>query len=270
MNANQDRAWAAVRQAPALGMSTLGTRSDPWSEWARAVLTMSVGDYAGAFDILEPLTKCDSAEVAGLACARIAAGLRQIDEHPLAVAWDDKAMAAAGQAVLDGIVGRAADQVGVGDAAGAAGFLAGAPARCRTMRDDIRVAWVACEISLLKGQYRIAAAHGERAHKVSAAMGSPRHLVKSMLFWAAADRAAVPTGSEAVAFALLHRGYNRARALSLRPVLWPLVAVLGDEASPEQLRVAGQAVTYLCDHLPAGLGADWANRPDIVDLRNRA
>lgn len=263
-----------MRQAPAMGIATLGARTDPWSEWARAVLTMSVGDYRSAFDLLEPLAKCDDSEVAGLAGARIAAGLRQIDEHALAVSWDDKAMQSCGQAVLDGVIGRAADQVGVGDAAGAARYLAGAPSRCRTMRDDVRVAWVACEISLLKGQYRVAAAHGERAHKVSTAMGSPRHLVKSSLFWAAADRAAAATvdatTSEALWFGLLHRGYSRARALSLRPLLWPLVAVLGEEASPEQRRAAGQAVAYLCDHLPPGLGETWATRADIAELRGLA
>lgn len=254
-----------------MGLSTVGGRTDPWSEWARAVLVMSTGDLCAAFDILEPLAKSDDREIAGLACARIASGLRQIDEHDAAVGWDEKAMAAEGQAVLDGIIGRAADQVGAGDAAGAARFLAQAQPRCRTMRDDVRVAWVACEIGLLKGQYRVAAAHGERAHKVSVAMGSPRHVVKSMLFWAAADHAAAaavePAASNDPFFALLHRGYARARALSLRPLLWPMVAILGDDASAEQRQVAGHAVAFIGDHLPPGRGLRWSDRRDITALR---
>ena len=259
-----------------MGLSTVGGRSDPWSEWARAVLVMSVGDLCGAFDLLEPLAKSDDREVAGLACARIASGLRQIDEHAAAVGWDEKAMGAEGQAVLDGLIGRAADQVGAGDAVGAARFLAEAQPRCRTMRDDVRVAWVACEISLMKGQYRVAAAHGERAHKVSVAMGSPRHIVKSQLFWAATDHAAAtaaptePTASNDPFFSLLHRGYARARALSLRPLLWPMVSVLGEDASDEQRQVAGQAVGYICDHLPPGRGMRWSDREDIVSLRRSA
>lgn len=258
-----------------MGLSTVGGRTDPWSEWARAVLIMSLGDLCGAFDLLEPLAKSDDREVAGLACARLASGLRQIDEHDAAVGWDEQAMAADGQAVIDGIIGRAADQVGAGDAPGAARFLTEAQPRCRTMRDDVRVAWVACEISLMKGQYRLAAAHGERAHKVSVAMGSPRHIVKSMLFWAAADRAAAaaapaePTSNDPY-FTLLHRGYARARALSLRPLLWPMVSVLGEDASAEQRQVAGQAVGYICDHLPPGWGMRWSAREDIAALRRAA
>lgn len=258
MTGHQERAWAAIRQAPQLGLSTIGGRTDPWSQWATAVLIMSTGDFREAFRILEPLIAAGD-EVGGLAAARIASGLRQMDEHAEAVAWDDRAMAVGGQALVDGLIGRAADAVGAADPASAAGYLATAARGARQLRDQVRVSWVACEISLLKGHAQIATAHAERAHKMSVTMGSPRHIVKSTLFWAASARDL----NERVALDLLHRGYTRAKALALRPLLWPMVAVLGDLASPEQRAVAGHAVEYIRAHLPPGHGSGWSRREDL-------
>ncbi len=262
MTGDRDRAWAAMRQSPQQGLATIGSRRDPWSDWARGVLAMATGTFDRSFDILMPLCEIGG-EVAGLACARIASGLRQIDEHAAAVDWDERAVAGEGQAVTDGLIGRAADAVGAGDQRLAAHQLSRAHRRVGQMRDEVRVAWVACEISLLKGHFAVAAAHAERSHRLSKTMGSPRHVVKSALFWAAAVR---PLDHD-LAFELLDRAYGRAKGLALRPLLWPLVAVLGDEASREQRVEAGQAVRYIHTHLPPGYGGNWAQRADIAELR---
>lgn len=262
MSSDRDRAWAAMRQSPQQGLAVIGSRRDPWSNWARGVLTMATGGFDTSFDILMPL--CDiGGEVAGLSCARIASGLRQIDEHDTAIDWDLRAVGGEGQAVTDGLIGRAADAVGASDPSLAAQHLSRAHRRVAQMRDEVRVAWVACEISLLKGHFAVAAAHAARSHRLSVSMGSPRHVVKSILFWAAAVRPLDPD----LAFGLLHRGYGRAKSLSLRPLLWPLVAVLGDEASRDQRVEAGQAVRYIQAHLPSGFGGEWAQRADIADFR---
>ncbi len=223
---------------------------------------MATGAFDESFDLLMPVCEMGG-EVAGLSCARIASGLRQIDEHAVAVDWDRRAIHGEGQSVTDGLIGRAADAVGAGDPTSAAHYLFRAHRRVTQMRDEVRVAWVACEISLLKGHFAVAAAHAARSHRLSLAMSSPRHVVKSILFWAASVRPLDP----GLAVDLVHRGYGRAQSLSLRPLLWPMVAVLGDQASPEQRVEAGHAVRYIQAHLPGHYGAGWAQRADIVEWR---
>ena len=262
---SREIAWAAVTQAPQVALSTVSGRTDPWSRWAEAVVTLALGDYRGAFDALHPLCERDD-EVGGLACARIASGLRQIDEHEAAVDWDERAIAAGGRATNDGLVGRAADAVGMSDPDLAASYLGAGRERAVDLRDEIRVAWVAEEICLLKGQYPLALAHGERAHRLSLALGSPRHIVKSALFASAAGRATGAAGT----VALLGVAFSRAQALALRPMLWPIVTVLADDATPAQRVAAGQAVRYLHDHLPPGFGSAWTGRSDIGTLRHTA
>jgi hypothetical protein len=61
-------------------------------------------------------------------------------------------------------------------------------------------------------------------------MGSSRHIVKSSLFWAAALRADQPQR----AVDLLAGVFDQAVVMSLRPLIWPIVTVLGDRATPQQ------------------------------------
>lgn len=262
---SRDLAWTAVTRAPQVALATVADRPDPWSRWASAVSTMAVGDYASAMAALLPLTDRDD-EVGGLACARIAAGLRQIDEHASAVSWDERAMQSVGRAVTDGLIGRAADAVGLADPAVAAEHLGAARERAAGLRDEIRVSWVAEEICLLNDQYHLALAHGERAHRLALSLGSPRHIVKSALFVGAAGRATGAAGT----VGLLNVAYGRAEALALRPLLWPIVTVLGEDASPDQWTAAGRAVRYIHGHLPDGYGARWAGRADIGTLHRSA
>ncbi len=263
MTAPRAAAWRACRRAPRAGLADLADRDDPWATWARAVLVMSCGDYGGAIAPLESLADQGDPELAGLACARIASGLRQIDEHAAAVAWDERAMATAGSAVTDGLVGRAADAVGAGAPDTAARFLAQARARATGDRDHIRIAWVACEIALLGGRPRHASDHADRALDLSRHLGSPRHIAKSTLFAAAARHGTDPLAARQ----LLAGGWEEVRDLHLRPLLWPMVLLLGSAATPPQRTAAAEAVTFIGAHLPPGAGAVWRARGDVARLR---
>ena len=257
-----ESAWAATFQAPRAGLARLGPAEDPWALWARGVLLQAGGDYAAAFGLWEPLTAAGD-ELAGLAAARMASGLRQLDEHAAAVAWDDLAQAAPGRAVTDGLIGRAADAVGIGDAATAAEFLAQARRLVGHPRDQIRVAWVACEIELLTGHAAAAAAEADRALETARHLSWPRHQAKSALFLGASLRHSEPER----AIPLLHEVASQAEQLSLRPLLWPAVLVLGDAATDSERRCAGRAVRVIESRLPAGVGSRWVVRADVAQLR---
>lgn len=259
-----ESAWAATFQAPRAGLARLGPAEDPWARWARGVLLQAGGDYAAAFGLWEPLTAAGD-ELAGLAAARMASGLRQLDEHAAAVPCDDLAQAAPGRAVTDGLIGRAADAVGIGDAATAAEFLAQARRLVGHPRDQIRVAWVACEIELLTGHAAAAAAAAEadRALETARHLSWPRHQAKSALFLGASLRHSEPER----AIPLLHEVASQAEQLSLRPLLWPAVLVLGDAATDSERRCAGRAVRVIESRLPAGVGSRWVVRADVAQLR---
>lgn len=254
-------AWAATFQAPRAGLARLGSAEDPWTRWARGVLLQASGDYATAFRLWEPMTTAGG-ELAGLAAARMASGLRQLDDHAAAVPWDDLAQAAPGRAVTDGLIGRAADAVGLGDEEVAAEFLARARRLVGHPRDQIRVAWVACEIDLLSDRPAAAAAEADRALGLARNMVWPRHQAKSALFLGAALRHSDPER----AIPLLHEVASEAEQLSLRPLVWPVVLVLGDEATAAERRWAHRAVRVIESQLPAGVGGGWAARADIAQL----
>jgi hypothetical protein len=263
----EQQAWAATFAPPLVGLAELAELAEladaegPWGRWARGVLLQAGGDYATAFALWEPLTTTRG-ELAGLAAARLASGLRQLDEHLAATQWDDRAITAPGRAATDGLIGRAADAVGVGDAVAAAQFLARARERADGERDQIRVSWVACEIDLLRGRPRSAADHASRAHDIATDLAWPRHQIKSALFLGAALRHHDP----ARATRLLHHTAMRAEQLSLLPLVWPTVLVLGDEATTIEHQWAAHAVQVIESQLPGGVGRSWAERGDIAHL----
>lgn len=257
-------AWRAVAQSPATGLAELGLQDDPWAQWARGVLAVAVGDYRSAFEVLLPLaTTPADRELTGLAMARVAAGLRQLDEHQQARGWDQRATRTSGQAVIDGFVGLAADAVGASDPASAAGHLSRAEGLAVTVRDHIRISWVLVEIALLESRFGDAAEHGQRSTRLAEQWGSVRHIVKSRLFWGAALDAREPASAADV----LAPAYDLALAAQLRPLLWPIVAILGERATETQRHAAGEAVRYILGHLPPGHGLTWAARADIERWR---
>lgn len=249
----QPRAWRAVQLAPQAGLELLGTAGDDWSTWARGVIQLALGDFATAFGLLQ-LVAAKPGEAGGLASAKIASGLRQLDEHEAAVAWDTRARGGEGRAVPDGLIGLAADAVGRADPHAAAAYLAQARGVADGWRDEVRMAWVATEIALLQG--RDAVPPAEQAYAWSAAQGSPRHRVKSGLFLAAALQASNPSRATVTARGAL----VEAGELALAPFVWPLVAVLADEATPAELVAGADAVRFIAARLPPGHGAAWLAR----------
>lgn len=249
-------AWQALSVAPAAGFALLdqaSDQSDPWLCWARGALLLAVGELRQAFAELQDVAARDG-EVAGLAAAKVASGLRQLDEHDAAVGWDQLAVAAGGAALVDGLVGLAADAVGRGAAREAADQLAGVVPFAAGWRDQVRVAWVETEVALLDG--RDAAIPARRAFDLSVARQSPRHVVKSRLFLAAAIGGTRPV--EAVELA--RPGLADALALGLAPFVWPFVSVLGADATTAERAAAAEAVRFLATRLPPRHGGAWLRR----------
>lgn len=255
----QQRAWQAVRLAPRAGLLLLGTAGDDWSTWARGVIQLAMGEYAQSFELLRRVAAKDG-EVSGMAAAKIGSGLRQLDEHDAAAAWDERARDSTGRAVVDGWIGLAADAVGRADHVGATEYLTAAGRLANGWRDDVRMAWVATEIALLRGHD--ASAPATQAYEWSVAHRSPRHRVKSSLFLAAALRGSDPERATALARA----GLVSARELELAPFVWPLVAVLGDQASPAEHAAAAEAVHFISARLPAGHGTAWLTRMQATTM----
>lgn len=252
-------AWRAIAVSPSAGRQMLATDSDPWTEWARAVCTMAMGDYAGAFHRLRPIA-AEATEVAGLAAAALASGLRQLDEHAAAVAWDERAMAGPAAARLDGLIGRAADDVGLLDPGAAAGWLQLAEPLQVTWRDRIRYHWVATEVALSLGELSGAVVAADRALAAARRTGSPRHLLKSALF-----RAVCEVQTE-VRVRQVREVLDAAEVMSLPPLVWPAVVVIGDRARPREQRAGAEATAFIRDHLPPGVGGGWLARSDVSGL----
>jgi hypothetical protein len=213
---------------------------------------MAMGDYAGAFSRLRPMAG-DHGELAGLAAAALASGLRQLGDHRLAVPFDDLAIASCGAGRVDGLIGAAADRVGMGDAAAATEALRRARSEAAWWRDEVRCDWVATEIALLTDVPQDAVVAAERAAACAAAAESIRHDVKSRLFLAVARRVAEPGGAGPI----LHQVVRDSRRHHLRPLLWPAVSVLGAAATADEAAASRAAVGYIAGHRPAGVGAGW-------------
>lgn len=259
MNARQ-RALASLRLDPVAASAALDGFDDAWSRWGRGVVLMAVGSYREAFAIFAPLADAEDGELAGLAAAALASGLRQLDEHLAAVGWDDRALVSEGVARVDGWIGRAADEVGRGRADRAAAYLGRADEDSGGgWRDRTRLGWVRTEIALLRGDLAGAEAHACGAVEAASAAGSPRHLAKSRLFLAVVRRSA----QHKAAVAELRAALAQSAAMRLRPLMWPAVVVLGDDATLRERHAGAEAVRHIAAHLPDGYGLGWRDRSDV-------
>jgi hypothetical protein len=217
---------------------------------------MARGDYRQAFSVLAEVVQSDDEEAAGLAWATIASGYRQLGVHSQAVANDERAISAGGIATLDGLVGRAADEIGLGQGNLSREYLSQArdllpQVHEQTRRGLTRINWVESELALLNG--RSAAQTASEAVENARLLRSPRHLLKSQLIqgvaWQVADD---PRGNVQVAEVL-----RSAHALGITTLVWPAALSLGIELSTGMASMAATAVVSISDHLPAGLGDEW-------------
>ncbi len=263
----EQQAWQAISSSPLEVLSRSTGLTDPWSRWTNAVCYMSIGDYRKAHTGLQSIHRIgpavdareltDVSELEGLVSAAIASGLRQLGEHGPAVRYDLIACSGSGAARVDGCIGLAADYVGLGQLDRAAAALAEATHILDGWRDRVRYHWVNAEVALLADETAAAICHAEAA--TAEAADSPRHLAKSLLFLGVAKNTHdAPVGDEQ-----LTESIDLSESLQLRPLLWPAVRVLGKRASTEQRMSADEALFYIADRLPEGLGSRWDGR-DLV------
>ena len=215
------------------GRTDLPPATTAVESWHRAVALGGQGHYARAHTELDRLAGLPGvdARLRSLAANTRASWWRQLGWHRRAARWDGSALRLAGcggparHADVDALVGLAADALGQGRLALAAGLLD----RGRSdeadevtgedfdaLRVRIRWHWVAAEIAMAGGHAPAAVAAAQRSVELADGGPSVRHQVKSQLVRAAAgvvagDRDAV----DAVA-----RVHQRCVGCGLLPLQW--------------------------------------------------
>jgi tetratricopeptide (TPR) repeat protein len=249
--------------------------------WLLGVCLSSAGRYGPALTVLEPLVAAtgtpESRVLAALSAATVASVHRQLGRHAVAQGYDETALAGSqgrGEAGFDALLGLAADAVGLGDEATAAGRLAEASGlaegRSDWWRQRVRLGWVRAEIELLGGRPDEAIAAAQASVELAEHSGAPRHVAKGLLFLGVSQ---VEAGRPGEAAATLRRAALLAESLGTLPLLWPVRAVLGalvadsDERESERsLAAARRAVEAIAADLPDPLRAEWLARPDVEAL----
>jgi tetratricopeptide (TPR) repeat protein len=275
----------ALEQAFAIaheqGRSTEATAA----AWLLGVSLAAAGRFGSALTVLEPVAgqagagdaSAERRLFAALAAATIASVRRQLGQHDLARQADDQALAYSeglGEAGFDGLLGLAADAVGLVDLAAAQQRFAQAEAlveqRADWWRQRVRLNWVRAEIALLEGDPAAAIAAATAAVQRAEASGAPRHVAKGLLFLGVAQ---VQAGELDEAESTLRRAAMLADSLGTLPLLWPSRAVLGallEEKDPggsaKALSSARSALIAIADDLPEDLRTVWLDRPDVAAL----
>ncbi len=228
---------------------------DPIERWHEAVELGSRGYAAAARSALAELAADPNtpAAVAALTYSTRASLLRQAGAHGLARGGDGRACAlvvdhSGGWAVtawLDGLIGLAADNLGIGDFAQSRRLLDRAAADLTAAesttavrgtasadiaadwralpRVALRLAWVGAEWGLYSGDLDAAGEAAEDAAAQARSLPSPRHLVKTRLIGAATAAAA---GNLAEAAAEAAAAHADAGELGLLPLQWAAAALL--------------------------------------------
>jgi hypothetical protein len=250
--------------------------------WLLGVCLSSAGHVGAALSVLEPLASSEVSEperrlFSSLAAATLASVHRQLGRHEDGRAWDERALAVAGnapEAVFDATLGLAADAIGLGDAATAGERLAAADeqatGRSDWWRQRVRLDWVRAELALLTDEPAAALARAGAAVARAEGSGAPRHVAKGTLFTGVAQ---LQLGDVDAAVVSLRRAAGLAESLGATPLVWPARAMLGavvsDTAPQEGARALASAqvvVRQIADGLPATYAADWLARPDIAAL----
>lgn len=233
-------------------------------EWQRAVDLGAQGRAAAARRVLSTLTAdpAVSPSVASLAHSTRASLLRQAGGHGPARVGDGRACLLAvgatrpssgadgaadagwlSAAWLDGLVGLAADNLGLGDFAASRRLLDRAAehaAACSVLesadwrtaaRTRLRLSWVRSEWGLYSGDLDTARAAAAASAELVDAVPSDRHRVKTDLIGAAV---AAASGETEAAVAAGRGVYERAAAGGLLPLQWAAAALLsGVDGSAE-------------------------------------
>jgi hypothetical protein len=250
--------------------------------WLLGVCLAASGKYGSAMAALGPLA-ADSAGAQGgnvfgsLAASTLASVNRQLGRHVEALDIDDYALVIAGdspEAQFDARLGRAADLVGAGDAAGARGesdklddLLAG---RADWWRQRVRRDWLTTELALLVDDAEVALEASARAVEAAEVADAPRHVSKGLLFHGVA---LVKTDDHLKAAEVLRRSAMLADRVGALPLVWAARGVLGaliQHVHPEEavaaFRSARETIRTIALDLPDSYADDLLRRPDIVAL----
>jgi hypothetical protein len=244
------------------GRWPLPAAAGPHDRWLRAVAAGGQGRYGTALADLALLRRepCDA--LVSLACSTHASFLRQLGWHARARTWDGRALALAGsdpEAGADGLIGLAADALGIGRFAASATALHratdlvdGSPPRAR-----VRLAWVSAELAMARGQGTTAVAHAEQAITAAASLGSARHSLKSDVIHAAALCAA---GDLAAARTVADPALEVAEKLGMIPLRWALACLLADIGSAGRSAVQIAAIRDASAETVRERGGVWSVR----------
>ncbi len=224
--------------------------SGPRCRWLAAVVLGACGRYAAATTLLEPLIRDRDVVVASLAASTLASHRRQLGGHALALSLDGLAVRKAVEALsghwdgdgdpdgldvygalVDGLVGLAADNLGLGRLATAEVLLARA-ARVAAVggcwRAEARLGWVRAELALASGGVADSVSPAKRAREVARERGSVRHVVKSELILGAALGAMGEQENGKQATKLVTNALTTARRYGWRSLIWPAQLLLFD------------------------------------------
>src|SRR6266702_857235 len=204
--ARQGVAVTADLRAAAFGTAA-DRQASPRDRWLAAVTLGGQGRYAAAAATLRDLHTGSDPLYAALAGATMASHLRQLGGHEHARRLDAAALRRlpsgrlpsrsepdpdgvdhAG-ALVDALLGLAADAIGLGRVTEAARLHAAATAAAgdeRVWRVTVRIDWVATEVALAAGRFGDAVPPAERAMAAARAAGAVRHTVKSTMMLGAA------------------------------------------------------------------------------------
>lgn len=239
----------------------------PRQRWLAAVVLGGQGHYAAAAARLRPLLGGRAPVLAALAATTMASHLRQLGGHAAARRLDAEAarrLAAVrgaprpadpygadhAGAVVDVLLGLAADAIGLGRTGEAGALLA--RARQATASPDtswrltVRVHWIATELALAEGRPADAAESAERAEAVASDSGAVRHTVKSTMMRGAALASGGTPDGRRDAEALLTGALGVSLKRGMHPLAWPCALLLADlvpDRAPDLTKIGRDALT---------------------------
>ncbi len=240
------------RPARALALLDAGTVSAR-SRWLRGVVLLALGRFADAEAVLGAVRPGSAGvpdDVAALALAARASGLRQRQRYREAVRLDRLAYGMAGdvaEARADALVGLTADAVGAGDrdaatgwSAELAGLLPGSVVDCPAgWRAVVRRHWVACELALLADRPEAACDAARAAVCDSELMQAPRHIAKSLLFYGVSGREVARRQAVVPLFRSAAVILGRAERFAASLEAFPLLAVAEQQRTETLDEIAG-------------------------------
>jgi len=250
------------------GRWPLPAPTTPIERWLRAVAAGGQGRYADAHTELSALRRAQPAgPLASLAASTQGSLLRQLGWHRQARGWDGRALTSAGtdaEALIDALVGLAADALGIGRFAASATLLSRARAvfaessEALPPRLSARLEWVSAELAMATGDGATALRHARRGVELADFAGSSaRHLAKSNVVLAAA---LCCSGCLDEATEVADAGLDTTGRLGLVPLHWALASLLAGIGSASHTAQDVQAVKDAAAAVVVRRGGTWSDR----------